>query len=190
MHFYGSWSVRSVALASLLFLVLGSADVAAGALTPGSDAPVCRNKLVPGEMRACSARIEESATAEQSDRSASSFTNAPARGSGHPIPSPPSSKVTKPMIGGVSDDDIQAFLANHGKPPIEAVRALLNPTDENIRALVAQKKRQLLIAAYVAERLVGYKVPRSFERVDEPLRNEAGKIRRSALREARLPKTG
>jgi bile acid-coenzyme A ligase len=46
------------------------------------------------------------------------------------------------------------------------------------------------LAAHVAERLVSYKVPRSFERVDEPLRNEAGKIRRSALRDARLPKTG
>ena len=29
---------------------------------------------------------------------------------------------------------------------------------------------------------------RTFERVDEPLRNDAGKMRRSALREARLPR--
>jgi bile acid-coenzyme A ligase len=34
--------------------------------------------------------------------------------------------------------------------------------------------------------LVHYKIPRSFEFVAEPLRNDAGKVRRSALREARL----
>jgi bile acid-coenzyme A ligase len=40
--------------------------------------------------------------------------------------------------------------------------------------------------AHLAEHLVYYKIPRSFERVDEPLRDDAGKVRRSALREARL----
>jgi bile acid-coenzyme A ligase len=39
---------------------------------------------------------------------------------------------------------------------------------------------------HVAKRLLHWKVPRSFERVDHPLRDEAGKVRRSALREARL----
>jgi bile acid-coenzyme A ligase len=43
------------------------------------------------------------------------------------------------------------------------------------------------LAAHVAEQLVDYKVPRSFELVDEPLRDDSGKVRRSALREARLP---
>ncbi len=38
---------------------------------------------------------------------------------------------------------------------------------------------------HVAKRLVHYKVPRSFERVDHPLRDEAGKVRRSALRAER-----
>jgi bile acid-coenzyme A ligase len=40
---------------------------------------------------------------------------------------------------------------------------------------------------HLAEHLVIYKIPRSFERVDRPLRDDAGKLRRSALREARLP---
>jgi len=40
--------------------------------------------------------------------------------------------------------------------------------------------------AHLSERLVRYKVPRSFEFVDEPLRDDAGKVRRSALREARV----
>jgi bile acid-coenzyme A ligase len=38
---------------------------------------------------------------------------------------------------------------------------------------------------FIAERLVRYKVPRSFEWVDYALRDDAGKVRRSALREER-----
>jgi bile acid-coenzyme A ligase len=40
--------------------------------------------------------------------------------------------------------------------------------------------------AHLADRLVRYKVPKSFEYVDEPVRDDAGKVRRKALREARL----
>jgi len=43
------------------------------------------------------------------------------------------------------------------------------------------------LRAHLAEYLVKYKLPRSFEFVHEPLRDDAGKVRRSALREARLP---
>lgn len=39
---------------------------------------------------------------------------------------------------------------------------------------------------HVAARLAGYKVPRSFERVSQPLRDDAGKVRRTALRAERL----
>jgi bile acid-coenzyme A ligase len=42
------------------------------------------------------------------------------------------------------------------------------------------------LRAHLTERLVVYKIPRSFEFVHEPLRDDAGKVRRSALREARL----
>jgi bile acid-coenzyme A ligase len=37
------------------------------------------------------------------------------------------------------------------------------------------------LRAHLVERLASYKIPRSFERVREPLRDEAGKVRRSAL---------
>jgi bile acid-coenzyme A ligase len=40
---------------------------------------------------------------------------------------------------------------------------------------------------HLGERLVRYKIPRDFEFTGEPLRDDAGKIRRSALRAARLP---
>jgi bile acid-coenzyme A ligase len=49
------------------------------------------------------------------------------------------------------------------------------PTDEELRA-------------FMAERLVRYKVPRSFEWVQEPVRDDAGKVRRSALRSERVQK--
>lgn len=42
------------------------------------------------------------------------------------------------------------------------------------------------LKAHVATHLVSYKIPRSFEFVQEPLRDDAGKVRRSALRQARL----
>ncbi len=42
------------------------------------------------------------------------------------------------------------------------------------------------LRTHLAEYLVRYKVPRSFEYVDEPLRDDAGKVRRQALREAHL----
>jgi bile acid-coenzyme A ligase len=42
------------------------------------------------------------------------------------------------------------------------------------------------LQAHLAQQLVRYKIPRSFEFVDEPLRDDAGKVRRSQLREERI----
>jgi bile acid-coenzyme A ligase len=42
------------------------------------------------------------------------------------------------------------------------------------------------LSAFVAARLVRYKTPRTFEFVDWPLRDDAGKVRRTALRDARM----
>ena len=42
---------------------------------------------------------------------------------------------------------------------------------------------------HLGDRLVRYKVPRSFEFVTEPLRDEAGKVRRSQLRADRVTPT-
>jgi bile acid-coenzyme A ligase len=44
--------------------------------------------------------------------------------------------------------------------------------------------------AHLAERLVRYKIPRSIEYVAEPLRDDAGKVRRAALRAERMGKAG
>jgi bile acid-coenzyme A ligase len=42
------------------------------------------------------------------------------------------------------------------------------------------------LATYVAERLVPYKWPRTYERVAYPLRDDSGKVRRSAFRSERM----
>lgn len=51
------------------------------------------------------------------------------------------------------DANVAAFLANYGKPPQEAVRALLDPTDDNIRAWIRTQEKTLAVAAYVAQRM-------------------------------------
>ena len=45
---------------------------------------------------------------------------------------------------------------------------------------------EVVLREHLIEHLVRFKVPRSFEFVSEPLRDDAGKVRRSALREERL----
>jgi bile acid-coenzyme A ligase len=42
------------------------------------------------------------------------------------------------------------------------------------------------LRAHLGDRLVRYKIPRSFEFTDEPLRDDAGKVRRTALRAERI----
>jgi bile acid-coenzyme A ligase len=42
---------------------------------------------------------------------------------------------------------------------------------------------------FLAERLVAYKIPRSFERSDGAVRDDAGKVRRSGLRNERMGAT-
>jgi bile acid-coenzyme A ligase len=45
-----------------------------------------------------------------------------------------------------------------------------------------------VMIAHLSERLVKYKIPKSFEYSAEPVRDDAGKVRRKALREARVGK--
>ena len=45
------------------------------------------------------------------------------------------------------------------------------------------------LLAFLAERLTRYKLPRTIEYVDRPLRDEAGKVRRADLRAERIPAT-
>jgi bile acid-coenzyme A ligase len=57
---------------------------------------------------------------------------------------------------------------------------------------IVESDRQIEESAlieHLGQRLVRYKLPRSIEFVSESIRDEAGKVRRSALRAARLKVT-
>jgi len=60
------------------------------------------------------------------------------------------------------------------------VHAIVRPSGE-AGALTGEA-----LAEFLEQRLVRYKIPRSFEFTQEELRDEAGKVRRASLREARL----
>jgi bile acid-coenzyme A ligase len=85
--------------------------------------------------------------------------------------------------------EVEAVLDEH--PAVRSSCVIGLPDDDlgnRVHALVelAHDVSDAELRAHVAERLVHYKVPASFERVSEPLRDDAGKVRRSAHRQARL----
>jgi hypothetical protein len=120
-------------------------------LQAGSDANACENMLAPGPMELCH-RAQSALPAVP----AVLTPKLPKPSAPEPLSLALPSETHPPNkslpIGGVSEEDIDTFLANHGKPPREAVRALLNPTDANIRAMSAAQTRQIVNAVYVAER--------------------------------------
>ena len=78
--------------------------------------------------------------------------------------------VGSSCVIGLPDDD----LGNRIHAIVQATAAV---TDDELRA-------------HLADRLVRYKIPRTYEYVAEPLRDDAGKVRRSALRAERLEPAG
>lgn len=66
----------------------------------------------------------------------------------------PRDSASDPVVGGVKESEVNEFLANYGKPSRQAVRALLNPSDENIASMLKVEKSQLAVAAYTAQRRV------------------------------------
>ncbi len=97
------------------------------------------------------------------------------------------------LVGGanVFPAEVESAIDTH--PAVESSAVIGLPHDElgnvphavvHLRDGAELDEQQLL--AHVGERLVRYKVPRSAEFVDEPLRDDAGKVRRSALRAERV----
>ncbi len=85
--------------------------------------------------------------------------------------------------------EVEAAIEAHPKVRSSAVIGL--PDEElgaRIHAIVdvSEPLNDEEILSHLAERLVRYKIPESFEYVEEPLRGDDGKVRRAALRAARI----
>lgn len=87
--------------------------------------------------------------------------------------------------------EVEAALDSHPAVRSSAVVGLPDEEMGNlVHAIVDIADHQVdieALKAHLVERLAKYKLPRSFELVREPLRDDAGKVRRSALREERIP---
>jgi bile acid-coenzyme A ligase len=98
------------------------------------------------------------------------------------------------LVGGsnVYPAEIEAALEEH--PAVQSCAVIGLPDDDlgnRIHAIVQAKGEVTAedLKAHLAERLVTYKQPRSFEFVAEPLRDDAGKVRRTALRDERIARS-
>jgi bile acid-coenzyme A ligase len=98
------------------------------------------------------------------------------------------------LVGGsnVYPAEVEAALDEHPKVRSSCVIGL--PDEEygnRVHAIVqaAEPFAPDELAAFLRDRLVKYKVPKTYELVTEPLRGDDGKVRRSALRAARLATT-
>ena len=127
-------------------------------LAPGSDARACDSMLTPGVRQAC---VESRSTMslESAPRSPTSAVLDGARAAAPPArvdqataPSPSASAAGSSPSSSM-EAAIDEYLASFGKPPRAAVRALLDPSDENVAALLAEQRRQESRAAQVAARL-------------------------------------
>ena len=90
--------------------------------------------------------------------------------------------------------EVEAALQEHSE--VRSVAVIGLPDDDlgnSVHAIVEADPESAPaedLLAFAADRLARYKIPRSIEYTDQPLRNEAGKLRRSALRAERAaPRT-
>ncbi|MCO5999428.1 AMP-binding protein [Actinoallomurus rhizosphaericola] len=96
------------------------------------------------------------------------------------------------LVGGsnVYPAEIEGVLEEH---PAVRSAAVIGLPDEDLGSVphaIVQADADVdeaALLAHLRERLAAYKLPRTFEFVTVPLRDDAGKIRRAALRAARLP---
>ena len=86
--------------------------------------------------------------------------------------------------------EVEAAIAEH--PAVQSCAVIGLPDDDLgniVHAIIEADPSEFQLEellTFLGERLVRYKVPRSIEIVNEPLRDDAGKLRRSALRSERL----
>ena len=98
------------------------------------------------------------------------------------------------LVGGanVYPAEVEAAICAHSDVLSAAVIGLPDSDRGNLVHAIVQRTdgSQLdedALLRFLAERLVTYKLPRTVEWTADPLRDDAGKVRRSALRDERLP---
>ncbi|SDG02098.1 bile acid-coenzyme A ligase [Blastococcus aurantiacus] len=99
------------------------------------------------------------------------------------------------LVGGsnVYPAEVEAALDEHPQVASSAVIGLPDPDLGQVVHAIVQPAPGLTdvdlddLRRHLAERLVRYKQPRTFELVSEPLRDDAGKVRRSQLLADRVP---
>jgi bile acid-coenzyme A ligase len=97
------------------------------------------------------------------------------------------------LVGGANIYPAEVEAAINEHPAVRSACVIGLPDDDlgnTVHAIIEADPDAVFedeLRAFLGERMVTYKVPRTFEFVDEPLRDDAGKMRRSALRAARLP---
>ena len=85
--------------------------------------------------------------------------------------------------------EVEAALDEHPKVASCAVIGLPDEDMGQIVHAIVQPRGEVSeedLRTYLADKLVRYKLPRTYEFTEEPLRDDAGKIRRSALRDERI----
>ncbi len=96
------------------------------------------------------------------------------------------------LSGGANIYPAEVEFAIQEHPAVRSVAVIGLPDDDKgntVHAIVEADEGDVTEAQlreFLAERLVVYKIPRTFEFVSEALRDDAGKMRRSALRASRL----
>ena len=66
----------------------------------------------------------------------------------------------------ITEDQVNEYLAHYGKPPREAIRALLDPSDKNIAAWIRHQRQVVSTASYVAARMTQMQL--QLEAIDDP----------------------
>lgn len=95
------------------------------------------------------------------------------------------------LVGGANVYPAEVELAIDDHPLVQSSCVIGLPDEDlgnKVHAIVQAKPglTEADLLAHLAERLVVYKRPRSIEFTSEPLRDDAGKVRRSQLRQERL----
>lgn len=96
------------------------------------------------------------------------------------------------LSGGANIYPAEVEFAIQEHPAVRSVAVIGLPDDDKgniVHAIVeadASEVSEAELREFLGERLVVYKIPRTFEFVEAALRDDAGKVRRSALRAARL----